>query len=161
MKIEPAGGRQAPVTRNLKELLALGDYSYAIGLINESNFGTKVSFGSSPKKFSFDPHTHTRDIVRDMGMAGYRPARIGDILRYGAMYPAEQLMHPIVALDAAVDGPFTWPACIVLTESDGRRVAIAAYRNDDWEGKYCFLGVRMGKRERKKFRRGCRALARI
>lgn len=133
----------------LSGLLAAGQYGVVIDAINGRNFGQAEDFaeGMEPKVFSFEARTQfieTREVIDLMGAEGYRPARLGDLLRYRIRHPGDKMIPKLVALDAVFkSGDREAAVCLYGKMSLGVVDLLGVLRDDDWYPDTRFLGVRL------------------
>ena len=134
---------------HLSELLAAGQYGVVINAINGRNFGKTEDFaeGMEPKVFSFGARTQfieTREVIDIMGAEGYRPARLGDLMRYRIRNPGDKMIPKLIALDAVFkSGDRDAAVCLTGKMSLGVVDLLGVLRDDDWYPDTRFLGVRL------------------
>lgn len=127
----------------LEQMIAAGKYDWSNSDITAKRFpltGTgKVAF--EPKLFHFDRSISSEDAIKEMEKEGFRPAKIEELLAYGALLPEEQRKYPIIALGsvAEIDGS-RGVACLHRVGSE-RSLGLRWF-DGDWDGCYRFLGVR-------------------
>lgn len=111
--------------------------------VNEKNFPPEtLVLGSGPKIFHFNRRISSEDVIAEMKKDGYRPAKLGDLLDYGAKNPEEQRKYPIVALgSAAVILAVRYVACIYGDGSE--RELVLSYFVNTWDAHSRFLAVRI------------------
>lgn len=132
----------------LSNLLDAGRYGVVIDAVNERNFGKAEDFqeGADPFVFSFGNRTQfieTREVIDLMGSKGYRPARLGDLMRYRIKHPGDRMIPKLVALNAQfMSGDRNAAICLNGT-SPGIVDLLGVLRDDDWEPATRFLGVRL------------------
>ncbi len=127
----------------LDQMIAAGSYDWTNSDITAKRFllsGTgKVAF--EPKIFHFDRDISSENAIKEMEKDGFRPAKIEELLAYGAILPDEQRKHPIIALGSVtgIGGDRHVP----YLDSDGsRRVLDLYWWSCEWLGNDRFLGVR-------------------
>ena len=128
----------------LEQMIAAGSYDWKNSNITAKRFplsdNDKVAF--EPKLFHFHLHTSSKDAIKEMDKGGFRPAKIEELLTYGAILTDEQRKYPIVALGsvAKLDGSRGF-ACLV--GDDVRRGLQLSWLGNGWFSDHCrFLGVR-------------------
>lgn len=91
--------------------------------------------------FHFARNISSEDIVRLIRDEGFEPARIGDVLAFGAAFPEVQRLHPVVGLGstAEIDGKSSAPA--LWFDGDSRTIDLI-WLDGDWHRNYRFLAVR-------------------
>jgi hypothetical protein len=120
-----------------------------INAINGRNFGKAEDFaeGMEPKVFSFETRTQfieTREVIDIMGTEGYRPACLGDLMRYRIRNPEDKMIPKLVALDALFkSGDRDAAVCLNGEMSLGVVDLLGVLRDDDWYPDTRFLGVRL------------------
>lgn len=127
----------------LEQMIAAGNYDWKNDDITAKRFplsGTgKVAF--EPKLFHFDRDISSENAIKEMEKDGFRPAKIEELLAYGAILPEEQRKYPIVALGSVAKiGGIRHVAC--LGRNGSRRRLSLSWFGLDWDGDYRFLGVR-------------------
>lgn len=133
----------------LASLLEAGHYGVVIDAVNGRNFGKPDDLleGADPKVFSFEKRTQfieTRDVLDLMGAKGYRPARLGDLLRYRIKHPRDRMIPKLVALDARfMSGDRNAAVCLHGAITPGIVDLLGVLRDDDWDSDTRFLGVRL------------------
>lgn len=135
-------------TSPLSDLLDASRYGVVIDAVNERNFGQAENFieGAEPKVFSFEHRTQfieTREVIDRMGSMGYRPARLGDLLRYRIKHPGDRMIPKLVALDALfMSGDRKAAICLNGAICPGIVDVLGVLLDDDWDPDTRFLGVR-------------------
>jgi hypothetical protein len=133
----------------LAKLLDAGRYGVVIDAVNERNFGKadELSEGTDPQIFSFESRTQfieTLEVIDLMGSQGYRPARLGDLLRYRIRHPRDSMNPKLVALDAVFkSGDREAAICLHGAITPGIVDLLGVLRDDSWEPETRFLGVRL------------------
>ena len=136
-------------TSPLSKLVEAGQYGVVIDAINERNFGrAEVLYeGTAPRVFSFETRTQfieTREVINLMGAEGYRPAGLGDLLRYRINHRHDGMTPKLVALGAVfMSGDRTAALCLNGGMRPGPVDLLGVLRDDDWEPDTRFLGVRL------------------
>lgn len=132
----------------LSKLLGASRYGVVIDAVNDRNFGKSEDLleGVDPTIFSFEKRTQffeTREVVDLMGSRGYRPARLGDLLRYRINHPQDRMIPKLVALDARfMSGDRNAAICLSGEMCPGIVDVVGVLRDDDWDPDTRFLGVR-------------------
>lgn len=127
----------------LDQMIAAGSYDWTNSDITAKRFllsGTgKVAF--EPKIFHFDRDISSENAIKEMEKDGFRPAKIEELLAYGAILPDEQRKHPIIALGSVtgIGGDRHVP---YLDSDDSRRCLDLYWWSCEWLGNDRFLGVR-------------------
>jgi hypothetical protein len=133
----------------LSNLLEAGRYGVVIDAVSDRNFGKAEDFieGVDPKVFSFRHRTQfveTREVTDVMGSKGYRPARLGDLLRYRIMHFEDRMIPKLVALNAAfMSGDRNAAICLNGAICPGIIDVLGVLLDEDWEPDTRFLGVRL------------------
>lgn len=127
----------------LDQMIAAGSYDWTNSDITAKRFllsGTgKVAF--EPKIFHFDRDISSENAIKEMEKDGFRPAKIEELLAYGAILPDEQRKHPIIALGSVTEvGGGRYVPC--LDSFDSERDLDLDWWSSDWSGRCRFLGVR-------------------
>ncbi len=127
----------------LDQMIAAGSYDWTNSDITAKRFllsGTgKVAF--EPKIFHFDRDISSENAIKEMEKDGFRPAKIEELLAYGAILPDEQRKHPIIALGSVAEiGGFRFVPCLGSFGSE--RDLDLYWWSGGWLGRYRFLGVR-------------------
>ncbi len=127
----------------LEQMIAAGNYDWKNDDITAKRFplsGTgKVGF--EPKLFHFDRDISSENAIKEMEKDGFRPAKIEELLAYGAALPEEQRKYPIVALGSVAEiGGDRSVAC--LSRRGSERFLLLHWFDDDWSRYYRFLGGR-------------------
>ena len=134
---------------SLSNLLDAGQYGVVIDAVSERNFGKAEDFieSADPKVFSFENRTQfieTREVIDLMGSEGFRPARLGDLMRYRINHPRDRMVPKLVALDAVfTSGDRNAALCLNGAMSPGIVDLLGVLRDDDWDPDTRFLGVRL------------------
>lgn len=127
----------------LDQMIAAGSYDWTNSDITAKRFllsGTgKVAF--EPKIFHFDRDISSENAIKEMEKDGFRPAKIEELLAYGAILPDEQRKHPIIALGSVAEvGGVRHVPC--LDSYDSERDLDLDWWGGAWSGRCRFLGVR-------------------
>lgn len=132
---------------NLADMISAGNYDWKNENITEDKFPVKgegqVEFEDTI--FHFDRSISSEDAVTQIIAADpenpWEPAKIENLLAYGAKNPEEQRKFPIVGLGSVgkVSGGRDVP---YLYGVDSKRSLYLLSWNGDWDGRYRFLAVR-------------------
>lgn len=128
---------------SLTEMIVLGKYDWVDENITEVNFPMPENFvlGTEPKLYHFNRSISSEDAIKEIEKDGFRPARIWDLLDYGAKNPELQIQFPIVALGSVAQvGGSRRVACLDMGNA-GRGLDLYWFE-DDWRGIARFLAVR-------------------
>ncbi len=127
----------------LEQMIAAGNYDWKNDDITAKRFplsGTgKVAF--EPKLFHFDRDISSENAIKEMEKDGLRPAKIEELLAYGALLPEEQRKYPIVALGSVAE-VYGDRDVAYLSRGGSRRRLDLDWFDVDWRGGCRFLGVR-------------------
>jgi hypothetical protein len=131
-------------TKSLAEMIQAGSYGYVNSDINSKNFRVE---GQGQQKvevvlFHFKRAISIDDALREMEKAGYRPARIEELLALGAQYPDLQKQFPIVALGSMWQNPNGYCGVAFLGRVDAERKLSSDWIESDWSGGCRFVAVR-------------------
>jgi hypothetical protein len=88
--------------RTLAEMIKAGNYKCANDDINATNFPVSGS-GMVEREvviFHFKKMTSLDEVITEMDNAGYRPAKIDELLALGEAHPELKSKFPIIALDS-------------------------------------------------------------
>jgi hypothetical protein len=130
------------VVDSLKEMIAAGRYDWVNSDITAKRFGPEtLSLGQEPKLFHFDRDISSEDAIAEMEKQGYRPATLGDLLKFGAENSEEQRKFPIVALGSVARVGGDRDVAYLGRSASGRSLDL--YWFDDVWPRHCrFLAVR-------------------
>jgi hypothetical protein len=132
---------------SLSKLLDAGRYGVVIDAVNERNFGRGEHLfeGGESRVFSFEKRTQfieTYEVINLMGSQGYRPARLGDLLRFRINHAGDPMIPKLVALDAVfMSGDRNAALCLIGGMRPGIVDLLGVLRDDDWDPDTRFLGV--------------------
>jgi len=131
-------------TKTLAEMIRAGSYDCEGFDINSENFKV-VGQGQQEVEvvlFHFNRETNTEDILLKMERAGYRPARIEELLALGAKHPNLQRQFSIVAFGSVWWNPDGYHAVVYLTWHDVKRDLGLNFTENCWFEDYRFAAVR-------------------
>jgi len=131
-------------TRTLKQMIHAGNYDWVNPDINEMNFKVEGQ-GKQEKEvvlFHFGRSISSEDAISEMSKAGYRPAKIEELLALGAAYPELQKEFPIVALGSAWQSPDGNRRVPCLLWFGRERYLDLYWFGLDWDEDYRFAAVR-------------------
>jgi hypothetical protein len=131
-------------TKSLVEMIQAGSYGYVDSNINDKNFKVEGQGQQEVEVvlFHFKRAISTDDALQEMEKAGYRPARIEELLALGAAYPELQRQFPIVALGSLWQDPRGDRRVAYLNQDGAGRSLDLPWFESDWRECYRFVAVR-------------------
>lgn len=92
------------VVPDIEYAIEIGDYSSVNELIDSAHFPVKPpeDHTVAVELFRFYRWIKSEAVLEELGKAGYRPARLEELLALGAAYPDLQREFPIVALGSTI-----------------------------------------------------------
>lgn len=115
-----AGNNSYPIkvnyAYNLEKMLRMGEYDWVNSSLNSTNFSIN-GYGAEGVTIELIPLEYPIDSdkeIRRLGIFGFRPANLAELLALGAQYPRLQMQFPIVALGSAWKTPSGHMAVPVL-----------------------------------------------
>lgn len=128
--------------KSLQEMVQEGQYNCAQSIITQGIFSVQ---GEGRKKvkirlFSFNRSIHSDEVIAEMEKAGFRPARIEELLALGAQRPALQKKFPIACLGSVYD-EHSVPV-LDWSEAGQWRFMGLCWDGHGWEERWRFAAVR-------------------
>jgi hypothetical protein len=142
--------------KTIEQAVADGNFRWKNGDINSKNFpvppemiGKKVEV--SAKLFNFNYDIGAEGVISEMEKAGYRPARVRELLALRYLIPEPREQSPIIALGSSYLDIFMGP-CVPSIISDflvdGIRCELNLFwRGGEWDHRCHFLGIRIMKED--------------
>lgn len=125
-------------TKSLKKMIQAGQYDWVNDDITSDHFPVKGN-GQKEKEitlFYFNRDISSDDVIAEMGRAGYRPAKIEELLALGAVEKELQKQFPIIALGSVwrtPPGPCHVPALRWISAGRDLRLSwFGAVWAEDW-----------------------------
>ena len=110
--------------RSTEALVAAGDYAYAHSCVTSENFPARRHRAPETRDvvlLAFDRPVTSAEAVAHAAARGLRPPTYEDALHFGAQYPDEQRLHPVVFLHDPWLGFFGRRDVLCLWTNAGRR----------------------------------------
>jgi hypothetical protein len=130
--------------QSLADMIKAGKYDWVNDNITKENFPVNGQDKQEVEVllFHFNRVISSDDAIAEMNKAGYRPARIEELLALGACQPELQKQFPIVALGSAWRRPsgYRIVPCLV-SDGSGRRLDLDDFEGG-WDGSDRFLVLR-------------------
>ncbi len=134
---------------SLPEMIVAGRYDWTNGNINAANFPLSLPKGqvegsveTKGELFHFNCNIGSDEAIRLMDGDGYRPARIEELLAFGAKHPELQRQFPIIALGSDWQSSLGGRSVACLRRSGAKRDLDLFWVEDDWTDPCRFLAVR-------------------
>jgi len=131
-------------SKTLAEMIQAGHYDWVNSDITSDHFPVKGS-GQQEKEvvlFHFGRNISSDDAIAEMTKAGYRPAKVEELLDLGASQPELQKQFPIVGLGSAWQHPNGHRYVPSLYWFDAKRNLDLLWFESDWDEDYHFAAVR-------------------
>lgn len=132
-------------TKTLAEMIKAGQYDWVNENITQDHFSVH---GSGQKEveivlFHFNRDIASEQVIVEMEQAGFRPAKVEELLSLGASYPDLQKQFPVVALGSVWQGPRVL-RYVPFLYRDGaeRRFLDLSWSGHGWRGRSRFAAVR-------------------
>jgi len=131
-------------SKSLAEMIKAGHYDWVNNVIVADHFPVQGKGQSEAEValFHFNRNISSDDAIAEMAIAGYRPARIEELLALGASQPEFQKEFPIVALGSAWQDPGGHRHVPCLRWNGAKRYLNLGWFEGDWSGRYRFAAVR-------------------
>ncbi len=130
-------------TQSLAEMIKSGKYDWSNSDITEKRFPVK---GESQVELSgelvhLNRYLSSEEVIKEIERRAMRPAKIEELLGFGAKYPEEQRKYPIIALGSVAEvGGFRYVP--FLGRHNSERYLRLTWWGSVWSDFYRFLAVR-------------------
>jgi hypothetical protein len=131
-------------SKSLAEMIKAGHYGWVNDAIVADHFPVQGEGQNEVEValFHFNRNISSDDAIAEMEKAGYRPARIEELLALGASQPELQKEFPIVALGSVWQDPDGDRDVPYLFCGDAKRGLDLRWFESDWGVLYRFAAVR-------------------
>ena len=131
-------------SKSLAEMIQAGNYDWKNNDITQDHFPTKGNGQQEVEVvlFHFGRNISSDDAIAEMERAGYRPARIEELLALGASQPELQKQYPIVGLGSVWRDPSGLRRVPYLFWDDSGRRLRLHWLEGDWRESCRFVALR-------------------
>lgn len=131
-------------SKSLAEMIQAGHYDWKNDDITQDHFPIKGSGQQEVEVvlFHFGRNISSDDAIAEMKKAGYRPAKIEELLALGASQPELQKQYPIVGLGSVWQIPYGDRSVPFLIRRGARRFLYLLWFGRDWDESCRFAAVR-------------------
>jgi len=131
-------------TKTLAEMVSAGEYDYVSSDITTDHFPIE---GKGQREvevvlFHFNRVVSSEEVISELEKAGYRPARIEELLTLGAERPELQKEFPIISLGSVWQDPNGCRCVPYLNWNDVKRNLNLNWFENYWREDYRFAGLR-------------------